>query len=69
MSQFQHTIGSVGRDLVASSELARALGVSRSTVSRWVREGRIEPAEVTAGGQARFRIDNVREQLRGQRGT
>ena len=67
MSQLHHTIGAVPRDLVASSELARALGVSRSTVSRWVREGRIRPAEVTAGGQARFRVEDVRAQLREQR--
>ncbi|WP_184731149.1 helix-turn-helix domain-containing protein [Saccharopolyspora phatthalungensis] len=56
------------RDLIASSELAKALGVSRSTVSRWVREGRITPTEITAGGQSRFRLDDVRGELRRQRG-
>lgn len=50
--------------LMTSAEVARELGVARSTVSRWVRDGWITPAVVTAGGQGRFDLDEVREQLR-----
>ncbi|WP_081722703.1 helix-turn-helix domain-containing protein, partial [Saccharopolyspora rectivirgula] len=50
--------------LIASSELARELGVSRSTIARWVQNGWIKPALVTAGGQARFDLDDIKEQLR-----
>ncbi|WP_346072228.1 MerR family transcriptional regulator [Saccharopolyspora thermophila] len=55
--------------LVTSSEVARELGVARQTVARWVREGVITPAVVTAGGQGRFNIEEVKRQLRehGQR--
>ncbi|WP_330218022.1 helix-turn-helix domain-containing protein, partial [Saccharopolyspora rectivirgula] len=49
--------------LIASSELARELGVSRSTIARWVQNGWIKPALVTAGGQARFDLDDIKEQL------
>ncbi|GGJ01543.1 hypothetical protein GCM10011581_43430 [Saccharopolyspora subtropica] len=50
--------------LVSSSEVARELGVTRQTVARWVRQGIITPAAVTAGGQARFDVDQVKQQLR-----
>ncbi|MGW5791003.1 excisionase family DNA-binding protein [Saccharopolyspora sp. NPDC003752] len=55
--------------LITSSEVARKLGVSRQTVARWVREGVITPAFVTAGGQGRFDLEQVKHQLRehGQR--
>ncbi|WP_083821652.1 helix-turn-helix domain-containing protein [Saccharopolyspora spinosa] len=50
--------------LVSSSEVARALGVTRQTVARWVRQEIITPASVTAGGQARFNLEAVKQQLR-----
>ncbi|GAA0516687.1 hypothetical protein GCM10011581_46680 [Saccharopolyspora subtropica] len=55
--------------LITSSEVARELGVARQTVNRWVREGVITPIIVTAGGQGRFDIEEVKRQLRehGQR--
>ncbi|MGI8308414.1 MerR family transcriptional regulator [Saccharopolyspora hattusasensis] len=49
--------------LVSSSELARELGVTRQTVARWVRRGVI-PATVTAGGQARFDVEQAKRELR-----
>ncbi|WP_282975243.1 MerR family transcriptional regulator [Saccharopolyspora erythraea] len=49
---------------MSSSEVARELGVTRQTVARWVRQGIVTPAAVTAGGQARFRLDEVKQQLR-----
>lgn len=50
--------------LVTTGEVARAIGVDPATVSRWVKRGLIEPETFTAGGQARFDLENVREQLR-----
>lgn len=50
--------------LVSSSELARELGVTRQTVARWVRRGVITPATVTAGGQARFDMEQAKSELR-----
>lgn len=50
--------------LISSSELARELGVTRQTVARWVRRGVITPATVTAGGQARFDMEQAKRELR-----
>ncbi|SDZ52711.1 DNA binding domain-containing protein, excisionase family [Saccharopolyspora shandongensis] len=50
--------------LVSSSELARELGVTRQTVARWVRRGVITPVTVTAGGQARFDMEQAKRELR-----
>ncbi|MEV0698236.1 MerR family transcriptional regulator [Saccharopolyspora sp. NPDC050389] len=53
--------------LVSSSELARELGVTRQTVARWVRSGVITPVTVTAGGQARFDMEQAKRELREHR--
>jgi excisionase family DNA binding protein len=53
---------------MARSEVARLLGVSANTVTRWAREGRI-PSQLTLGGHHRFErtvIETLREQM--QRG-
>ena len=39
--------------LLTRSEVARLLGVSPNTVTRWAREGRL-PSQVTLGGHHRF---------------
>ena len=47
------------------SEVARLLGVSPNTVTRWAREGRL-PCQVTLGGHHRFDrtvIEAIRESL------
>lgn len=47
---------------LAPGDVARILGVSAKTVSRWARDGRI-PHAVTLGGHRRFRagvIEDVR---------
>lgn len=49
--------------LVASAEAARALGVHRSTLLRWQRDGLVTPAKVTAGGQARWRLPDLERQV------
>ena len=41
------------QDLLSRSEVARILGVSPNTVTRWAREGRL-PSQVTLGGHHRF---------------
>jgi transposase-like protein len=53
--------------LVSSSEAARQLGVHRNTLANWWRQGKVSPAEVTAGGQARWDVEDLREQLRALR--
>lgn len=50
--------------LLKPSEAARAMGVAPSTLARWRREGLITPAEVTAGGQSRYRLSELRAQVR-----
>ncbi len=49
--------------LVASSEAARVLGVHRGTLRRWWEAGLVKPAKVTAGGQARWNIDDLERQV------
>jgi transposase-like protein len=49
--------------LIRTAEAARALGVVPSTLYRWERAGIVRPAMRTAGGQARWRLDELREQL------
>lgn len=47
------------------SEVARLLGVSPNTVTRWAREGRL-PCQVTLGGHHRFDrsvIEEIRDSL------
>lgn len=53
-----------GERLLKPSEAARAMGVATSTLARWRREGLITPAEMTAGGQARYRLSELRAQVR-----
>jgi DNA-binding transcriptional MerR regulator len=50
--------------LVSSGEAARQLGVGRSTLHRWWRDGLVTPALVTAGQHARWDLDDLRRQLR-----
>ena len=51
------------------ADVARLLGVSPNTVTRWAREGRL-PSQVTLGGHHRFVrsvIEEIRDRLsRGQ---
>ena len=47
------------------AEVARVLGVSPTTVTRWAREGRL-PSRVTLGGHHRFEralVDEVFERM------
>jgi excisionase family DNA binding protein len=40
-------------EFLTRTEVARRLGVSSNTVSRWAREGRL-PCQLTLGGHRRF---------------
>ena len=49
---------------VTTGEAAEAIGVSRNTLERWARDGRVTPANRTAGRHYRWDIDDLRQQLR-----
>jgi excisionase family DNA binding protein len=49
------------------TEVARLLGVSPNTVSRWAREGRL-PCQMTLGGHRRFDravVEEIRRRMSG----
>jgi predicted site-specific integrase-resolvase len=49
--------------LVATGVAAKALGIDRATLHRWWVAGLVTPAFVTAGGHARWDLDELRAQL------
>lgn len=51
------------RRLISTGEAARALSVDRSTLARWQREGRVTPTRFTAGGHARWDLDDLERQV------
>jgi excisionase family DNA binding protein len=54
-------------ELLTTGETAKRLGLSRSTLWRYVKTGVIEPDLITAGGHFRFDPEHVRRQLRALR--
>jgi excisionase family DNA binding protein len=53
--------------LLTRTEVARLLGVSPNTVSRWAREGRL-PCQMTLGGHRRFDrtvVEDIRRRMSG----
>jgi excisionase family DNA binding protein len=50
--------------LLTTGELARELGLSARSLARWAQEGQLKPTLVTPGGQYRWELEDVREQLR-----
>lgn len=48
---------SVETTLISTAEAARRLGVNRSTLTRWVGVGRIEPALTVPGYRGNFLFD------------
>jgi excisionase family DNA binding protein len=48
---------------VSTGEAAEALDVTRSTLLRWMRDGRVHPASTTAGGHHRWDIADLKRQL------
>lgn len=51
------------RDVVTTSELARALGLSARSIQRYVHAGDITPEYVTPGGHYRWNVAKVLDQL------
>lgn len=49
--------------LVGTVEAARAVGLDRSTITRWVHRGQLHPTKRTPGGQLRWDVDDLRRQL------
>lgn len=52
-------------ELVTTGALAKALGVSRGAVNKWVGVGLLVPDVTTPGGHHRWDVERVREQLSG----
>ncbi|WP_410670558.1 MerR family transcriptional regulator [Amycolatopsis sp. cmx-4-68] len=53
--------------LVPTADAAKAIGVGRSTLARWWKEGIVRPALVTPGNHARWDVDDLRRQLDARR--
>lgn len=47
------------------TDVGDLVGVTSETIRRWVREGRLHPTVKTAGGQFRWRKDDLDAQLTG----
>lgn len=57
--------GPMPGDLLTSTEAARLLGVDRSTVARYVRQGKL-PAIKLPSGHTRIRREDVNRLVRGE---
>lgn len=51
---------------MSTPELARRLGLSLRTVQRYIAAGDLVPDLTTPGGQYRWDVDRVRQELRGR---
>ncbi|MFC4001350.1 MerR family transcriptional regulator [Prauserella oleivorans] len=49
--------------LVPTADAAKAIGVDRRTLSRWVVDGVVEPDLVTPGGHYRWNIERLKRAL------
>ena len=49
--------------LVSTTRAAKELGLSQSTLSRWVKAGHIKPTQKTIGGHMRWDVDDLRRQI------
>jgi excisionase family DNA binding protein len=54
-------------ELLTTAELAAELRLSRKTIYRYIRDGKITPEYTLPGGEHRFRLESVIEQLRALR--
>jgi DNA-binding transcriptional MerR regulator len=60
-------VSAVTERLVSTGEAAKAIGVGRATLARWWADGLVTPALVTAGGHARWDVEDLKRQLRDKR--
>jgi predicted site-specific integrase-resolvase len=51
-------------ELLTTSQLARALGLSLSSIKRYISAGQIKPDLTTPGGHYRWNVESVPQQLR-----
>lgn len=51
-------------DLVPTADAAKAVGVDRRTLQKWVSKGWVTPTLTTAGGHHRWDIEDLKRQLR-----
>jgi hypothetical protein len=51
------------RRLVGTNDAADAVNIHPVTLRRWVREGAVRPTSRTAGGHARWDVDDLQRQL------
>lgn len=49
--------------LLSTGEAAREVSVARRTLAAWAAQGTVTPALYTAGGHARWDVDDLRRQL------
>lgn len=63
MTRTADTLLIMSERLVPTGDAAKAIGVGRSTLARWMAEGLVKPALVTPGGHARWDVDDLRRQL------
>lgn len=63
MTRTADTLLIMSERLVPTGDAAKAIGVGRSTLARWVAEGLLKPTLVTPGGHARWDLDDLRRQL------
>ena len=52
------------RRLVGTGSAAAELGIDPATLWRWERKGLVKPTSRTIGGQARWDVDDLQEQVR-----
>jgi hypothetical protein len=56
-----------GVDLVPTGDAAKAIGVNKRTLERWVQRGLVKPTILTPGGHGRWDVDDLKAQLREKR--
>lgn len=54
-------------ELVPTGVAAKAIGVDRATLVRWWQRGFVEPDLITAGGHARWDVEQLKRQLNEER--
>jgi excisionase family DNA binding protein len=49
---------------LTTAQAAREIGVGKTTLNSWARQGIVTPAWTTPGGQYRWKLDDLRRQLK-----
>jgi DNA-binding transcriptional MerR regulator len=60
-------VSTVTERLLTTGEAAKAIGVGRATLARWWHDDLVKPELVTAGGHARWDLEDLKRQLREMR--